>query len=236
MEFVTASGRIVPVEMRRRKGTRHLRLRLGKENQIVASVPWHVSERSVEEFSRQQRAWLEQQLAEAPAVVSLEDWLTAHPRLSASGDVFEVSVDIGNCRSAGYHFARGGSDLILRLPSMEEASLRRLVRAFAQDTLTCRVYFFAKKWDLSFDKLSVRDQSGRWGSCSASRTISLNWRLVLVAPRLQDYVILHELAHLTEMNHGRRFWNLLDHYDPKRRQNEAELDRVSAEFMRIGRA
>ena len=65
--------------------------------------------------------------------------------------------------------------------------------------------------------------------------MSLNWRLILLPPELQDYVILHELAHLTEMNHSARFWALLERYDPQRAEHEAALDALSARLMRVGR-
>jgi len=236
MEFLTTSGLAVPVEIRRRKGTRHLRLSLGRQNQIVASAPWHTGERGVAKFIEKQRAWLEAQLGAAPEVRSLGDWLAAHPRLSASGDEFALRIESSPKRLADYRFDEGGAVLVLRLPQLGEASLRQLVRRFAKDALTCRVAYHAKRLGLEYGALSVRDQSSRWGSCSARRGISLNWRLVLLRPELQDYVILHELAHLTEMNHSRRFWALLDQYDRGRIEHEAELDRISPELMRVARA
>jgi len=54
--------------------------------------------------------------------------------------------------------------------------------------------------------VSVRNQRSRWGSCSRHGTISLNWRLVQTPTFVRDYIILHELAHLKEMNHSKRFW------------------------------
>ena len=110
------------------------------------------------------------------------------------------------------------------------------VLTFAKDSLVCRVSYHSKRLGLKFGSLSVRDQSSRWGSCSARRGISLNWRLLLLSPALQDYIILHELAHLSEMNHSKRFWSLLDHYDPLRVVHEAELDQISAKLMRVGRS
>lgn len=236
MEFLSASGLAVPVEIRRRKGTRHLRLSLGQQNQIVASVPWHTGDRSVAKFIDTQRAWLDSQLSAAPKVHSLSDWLESHPQLSASGDEFALRIEPSTKRLADYCFVEDGSVLVLRLPKVGEAALRQLVRRFAKDALTCRVAYQAKRLGLEYSALSVRDQFSRWGSCSARRSISLNWRLVLIRPALQDYIILHELAHLTEMNHSRRFWALLDRYDCSRSKHEAELDSISSELMRVARA
>jgi predicted metal-dependent hydrolase len=238
MFFLRASGESVPVSVRRRKGARHLRLSLDHSNEIVASVPWRCSDREAGKFVEKQRAWLEAQLERVPPSRSLTDWLEEHAQVSGSGDVFTVRLEATERLRADYIFDKGGAEIVLRIPQTVEApdaALLQLVRRFAKDAMTCRLAYHAKRLELKFRKLSVRDQSSRWGSCSSSGGISLNWRLVLLAPELQDYVILHELAHLSQMNHSRRFWALLDQYDPERQKHEAMIDTLTAEIMRVGR-
>ena len=235
MEYRCKDGRVVPIEVRRRKGTRRLKLTLGLQNQILASAPWCTGDREVLRFIEKQGHWLNQQLIKAPPAVQLSDWLGQSPRLSASGDQFAVRIEAGWTGRSQYRFAEGGSLVVLRPCGGSESSLLQLVRGFAKDALTCRVAYQAKRLRLGYSTLSVRDQSSRWGSCSTKRGISLNWRLVLLGPELQDYVILHELAHLTEMNHSSRFWVLLDTYDPQRRRHEKDLDALSGQLMRVGR-
>ena len=235
MDFLNANGQIVPVEIRRRKNTRYLRLTLGYKNQIVASVPWHTSERSLGKFMEKQRIWLDTQLSKVPRIYTLTEWLSLHPQITASGDVFEVRIEVTELCKASYTLDQGGAVLFLRLPDADEASLVKLLRCFAKDTLACRVAYQAKRFGLSYCAISIRNQTSRWGSCSARRCISLNWRLILLRPELQDYIILHELAHLTEMNHGKGYWTLLDRYDPDRIRHEVAIDKVSAELMRVAR-
>jgi predicted metal-dependent hydrolase len=233
------NGESVSIDVRRRKGTRHLRLSLNHSNQAVASVPWRCSDREALKFIEKQRDWLEAQLAIVPRARSVVDWFTEHPHLTGSGDRFSVRVEPTERLRADYIFDQGGAEIVLRVPHPSadaDAALLALVRRFAKDAMLCRLAYHAKYLNLNFSKLSVRDQVSRWGSCSSSGGISLNWRLVLVAPELQDYVILHELAHLTEMNHSKRFWGLLDQYDPKRELHEAQLDALTAEIMRVGRS
>ena len=55
-------------------------------------------------------------------------------------------------------------------------------------------------------RITVRDTASRWGSCSAARSLSFSWRLILAPDFVLDYVVAHEVAHLREMNHGPRFW------------------------------
>lgn len=234
------NGVPVPVEIRRRKGTRHLKLSIGQQNQIVLSVPWRCSDKEALKFADKQQVWIEQQLAKAPRARTVSDWLAEHPLMSGSGDRFTVRIErVQNRARADYIFDANGAELVLRVPVTVkdfESSLLQLVRSFAKDALGCRVAYHAKRLELTYSKVSVRDQTSRWGSCSNSGGISLNWRLVLLAPELQDYVILHELAHLTQMNHSHRFWSLLDSYDPQRIANEAKLDAQTAEIMRVGRS
>lgn len=209
---------------------------LGHQNQLRVSVPWHCSDAEALRFVEKQRAWVEGQLAKMPTARSVRDWLKEHPEMSASGDQFFVRIEPTDRLRADYTFENGGADLVFRLPDPEDgAALMRVLRGFAKDALHCRTAYQAKRLGLEIPTVSVRDQSTRWGSCSSRGTVSLNWRLVLLKPDLQDYVILHELAHLTEMNHSKRFWDLLDHYDPNRVANEAALDAITASIMRVGR-
>jgi predicted metal-dependent hydrolase len=82
---------------------------------------------------------------------------------------------------------------------------KHLCKLAAQE-LPVRVAELAREHRFVVRRVSVRNQRSRWGSCSRHGTISLNWRLVQTPIFVRDYIILHELAHLKEMNHSRRFW------------------------------
>jgi predicted metal-dependent hydrolase len=78
--------------------------------------------------------------------------------------------------------------------------------ALAARELPARVEELAKEHQFQVRRVVVRNQRSRWGSCSRHGTISLNWRLIQTPVFVRDYIILHELAHLKEMNHSKRFW------------------------------
>lgn len=235
---IVVGKQTMPVVINRRKRARYLRLRLNYRNQVAVSVPWHCSHRKALRFVEKHREWLKQQLACIPRVHKVSQWLKKYPFVSAYGNRFAACIDSNSCKRAGYLVDRERQEILLRMPDSHsdfDVSLQRLIKSFAKEVISCRLKYHAQRLGLNFKKLSIRDQVSRWGSCSARGSISLNWRLVLIAPELQDYVMLHELAHLTEMNHSCRFWALLDQYDPNRLAHETGLNSITAEIMRVGR-
>ena len=85
-------------------------------------------------------------------------------------------------------------------------------------------YMLSMQHNLPYKSVKINSSSGRWGSCSAQGNINLSYYLVLLPKHLIDYVLLHELAHTREMNHGERFWDLLDRMtDGKAQALRAEL-------------
>lgn len=234
-EFTCSAGSKFPVEVRRRKGTRHMRLRLNVRNRIVVSMPWHGSDRACREFIEKNRAWLEGQLRKAPQVMRIREWLQHSAWLAVGGQQLPVHIQESSANRALCRVDReqGRIDFLLPRGADHDALMYSLVRQLAAKVVAARAYELALGLGLRPGRVTMRDQSSRWGSCSSKKTLSLNWRLMLVPSQLQDYVIFHELAHLTEMNHSRRFWDLLERYDPERRQHEAELDALTPLVMRV---
>lgn len=93
-------------------------------------------------------------------------------------------------------------------------ALESLYRRLAREHFESRLDHYADAMDVTYDAVHVRNQRTRWGSCSTSGTISLNWRLLLAPPRIADYVVVHELAHVIEPNHSERFWRVVGAHDP----------------------
>ena len=92
-----------------------------------------------------------------------------------------------------------------------EASLRDQAR----DRIGERLGRRAVDMDLEVERLRIGDQRTRWGSASRSGTLSFTWRLIMAPPRILDYVVVHELAHLMVSGHGPRFWQLVERHYPE---------------------
>lgn len=227
---------LVPFEIRHSIRSRRIRLSLGSRNQALLTVPTRASLSTALDFLRSQGDWLEKQLRKAPPPATLAAHLAAHPRLSGLGREFALSLNYTVGRPFMV-FAKNGAEAEFRYPAGEgaEAALGHLLNKFAREAIPTRVQELALRHRLRLRRVSIRDQGTRWGSCSGRGTLSLNWRLVLLPVALHDYVLLHELAHLTEMNHSDSFWGLLRSYDPNTDTHDRELTRRSRTLMRLGR-
>lgn len=105
---------------------------------------------------------------------------------------------------AGFDFDRPASQL------WANRVLAETLRRRAQELLPSRLDAYARRYDLRYNRVVIKNVRTRWGSCSALGNINLSLWLLLAPEHLVDYVIKHELAHLDEMNHGPRFWAALD--------------------------
>jgi len=97
-----------------------------------------------------------------------------------------------------------------RRPALARDSSRKTTK----DIIHARVEYWGAALGLDYGRVFVKDQRTLWGSCSGKRNLNFNWRLAAAPPEVLDYVVIHELCHLREMNHSKRFWNLVRGFCP----------------------
>jgi len=98
-------------------------------------------------------------------------------------------------------------------------------RARAKKLLKTKVEEWNKYYGFEYNRIVVRDNKTRWGSCSSLRNLNFHYKLLFLPEELQDYVVVHELCHLQEMNHSNRFWNLVGSTLPDYKLQRRELKR-----------
>ena len=107
----------------------------------------------------------------------------------------------------------------IHLDALQEKELRERAKSvFAE-----RVAYFARQIDVTYGKITVRDQKTRWGSCSQAGNLNFNFRLILAPPEVLDYVVVHELCHRRQMNHSAQFWQEVAQVLPDYRKRKAWL-------------
>lgn len=217
--------------IRRSARARHARLVVDAAG-VELVLPQRMKVEDVEAWVESRRPWVERTLrryreaaAELPSI-ELADGGTV-PYLGAEL-LLRVKVEAGRQRS---HVKRNGEVLTAKVPSHSELlpALERWYRTRAHAEIEARL----EAARVRYQRLTIRAQRTRWGSCSSSGTLSFNWRLLLGPAEVLDYVIEHEVAHLEVPDHSRRFWTLVAERCPAHREHERWLKRYGS-ALRLG--
>jgi predicted metal-dependent hydrolase len=219
-----------PIEIRRLRTARRLRLRFDSASgTLKLTCPWRQSRRSALAWALDQRAWIEAQMARAPAGEPF--------RLGASFPLEGREVRLVWQEDWPRTPCLDGDELRCGGP---EAGVAARVEAFlkrrARQTMSEDIAGFAAKVGVQPAAVTVGDAATRWGSCSSSRRIRMSWRLILAPPEVRRYVAAHEVAHLVHLNHGPEFKALeAALYGPGVAAAKAELRRIGPRLRIIGR-
>ena len=104
-------------------------------------------------------------------------------------------------------------------------------RKEARQVLISRLEEIAKKCGYSYNRVTIRNQKTRWGSCSGKNNISLNMKLVLLPDELRDFIILHELVHTKVKNHGNQFWTEIIRVEPRAREFTKQIKQLNIRLL-----
>ncbi|HEY4526690.1 MAG TPA: M48 family metallopeptidase [Candidatus Paceibacterota bacterium] len=97
----------------------------------------------------------------------------------------------------------------------------------AHALVVSRITHFNQTYECTINRIVIRNQRRRWGSCSARGNLNFNYRLLKLPPALVDYIVVHELCHLRELNHSARFWKLVGDTLPDFRARQRALRRIA---------
>lgn len=204
--------------MVRNPRARRYLLRIRSDGTARVTIPRGGSTAFAREFVERNRPWLEQQWQQMQA-------RPRHPAIVQIGSEILFRGELVPIQSEQPGFIRFGSEILA--VATPAANLRpvieRHLRQLAARELPVRVKELAALHGLAVNRVTVRSQRTRWGSCSRHGTISLNWRLIQTPAHVRDYIILHELAHLRQMNHSSRFWQEVERLCPEYQTAECWL-------------
>jgi predicted metal-dependent hydrolase len=210
--FLDVRGRRIPLATVRNHRARRYLLRLRDDGSARLTIPRRGSVIEGRRFAERNREWLARQLEKLPThPAKAKQWLVG-TEILFRGELVRIETGV----NGGAGAVRFGGETV-RVPDVG-ADLRPWVVKhlwkLADKEFPPRVFEFATAHQLTVNRVTVRNQRSRWGSCSRRGTISLNWRLIQAPPFVRDYIFLHELMHLRQMNHSARFWREVESVCP----------------------
>ena len=220
----------VPIEVRRVRNARRLRLRFDEaDGTLKLTCPWRTSRRNALTWALDQREWIDAQLARAEpgepfaagAVIPIEGnevriaWTEDLPRTPRLID--------GELRCGGPQAGVAGR-------------IESFLKRRARDVMSADIAEYAAVAGVKPGSVTIGDAATRWGSCSSQGRIRMSWRLICAPPEVRRYVAAHEVAHLVHLNHGREFKGLEARlFGPGVSEAKAALRRIGPRLRRIGR-
>jgi predicted metal-dependent hydrolase len=219
----------VPIAIRLSQRARRVRLRVDPvERNVELVLPRGVSPSKGLRFLATQREWIAARLKALPQPVPFVE--------GAIVPVLGVPHRIRRESAASLQLVRivDGEIRVSGNPAYFERRVRDHLFITARDELAPRAARLAAQIGREVRRVSVRDTKSRWGSCSGDGNLSFCWRLIFVPEPVLDHVVAHEVAHLVEMNHGPRFWRLVESLAPGHSDARAWLKRHRDRLLSYG--
>lgn len=195
-----------------------LAVKITAKGEVIVTSPKFIPKFVINQFVNQHQSWIEAQLKKLQSTKRQKQENT----VAIFGKNYHKKVAYLSGAPLGIQVV--GTDLICNTPealsttvsweTKHEKQLERFLKNTASTYIVKRTEQLAETMKTSYKSIALKQQSTRWGSCSSLGNLNFNWRLVHASPEIIDYVIIHELAHRTHMDHSRNFWDLVAKYDP----------------------
>ncbi len=216
---------IIPYKLRYSKKARYLRIQINSSNELEVILPRGCKISDAEKFIVQKSKWVRNHLKEKKIEEEKFLFLGKEIIVRQEFDLFLTAHKISFRKAID-----PGKNEVLSIVSPPENNVKLnsiydfWLRKQAELYIIKRTGELAESLNFSINRVSIKGQKTRWGSCSNKKNLSFNFKLMKFRKEIIDYVIIHELCHLKEMNHSKKFWNLVEKYCPHYKALRKELN------------
>jgi len=221
------------IRLRRHRRARRYTLRIHpSDREAILTMPPRGTLIDARDFAQRHGGWIAARLGRLPKAAPFQSGTVIplrgvpHRIVHRAGERGTVWAEM---RDSGERIlcAAGGIDHIDR-------RVHDYLKREARHDLQRAAQTYAAELGVKVKRLSIRDQSSRWGSCTSAGSLSFSWRLILAPPFVLDYIAAHEVAHLVEMNHSPRFWRVVAKVCPSVERAKKWLDTCGNDLHRYG--
>ncbi|PZU93620.1 MAG: metal-dependent hydrolase [Chelatococcus sp.] len=221
------------VQVKRRANARRMTLRVSQATgEITLTLPERADFTAGRLFAENHGGWIAARMAKRPLLVPFDPGETV-PLRGQPHRIVHWSKARGLTHAT---FDRDGAPIIAVAGEASHVSRRvkDFLRRLALEDLDEAVKRHTAMLGIPARRITIRDTTSRWGSCSSQGHLNFSWRLIMAPPLVLDYLAAHEVAHLKEMNHSHRFWALTHRLCPRTEEAEAWLKRNGAGLHSYG--
>jgi len=211
-----AAGGLVKKIIRSKRRT--LELQIASDATLIVRAPFKAPLADIERVVREKTPWIvrkQVQVRQRPRPPERQGFIDGEKFLYL-GEPYALRV------VSGLHVPLDfdGKEFLLRdvYRSVARNRFAEWYKQKAFNVISQRVNYYAGGADLKFGKIMITDANSRWGSCGPKGTLNFSWRLIMAPMEVVDYVVVHELMHLTERNHSRKFWREVEAVFPGYKQ------------------
>jgi predicted metal-dependent hydrolase len=205
---VKHGSQIFSIRLRRHRRARRYTLRIHpSDREAILTMPPRGTLADAKDFAQRHGAWIAARLGRLPKAAPFQPGTVVPLRGVAHRIVHRAGV-----RGVVWTEIRESGERIICVAGGAEHIDRRVhdfLKREARRDLAKAAQHYAEALSVKVKRISIRDQSSRWGSCTSAGSLSFSWRLILAPPYVLDYLAAHEVAHLVEMNHSARFWRVV---------------------------
>lgn len=189
-----------------RSRRRTLALEVAKDASLVVQAPFFLPLRYIQKFIQQKKRWIEKRRKEILKNKIAEKSFVEGEEFLYLGETYKLKIVDWQEKPLtfkdSFNLSRGEID---RAKDLFEEWYKK--RAF--EVMSERVIYYSSIFGLKYNRIRISKASKRWGSCSSTKNLNFNWRLIMAPLEVIDYVVIHELSHLVEQNHSKKFWGLV---------------------------
>jgi len=206
-------------QLKKSARSRSIKISIDAQGTILVTTPRLCPKLLINQFLKQQESWVLKKQAE---VAKLQKNIKQN-EIYIFGNKYQIVIEVAPQTRPNISI-NDHQVLIKQLSAGSyQVKLERFLKNTATKYLTQKTAILAKKMQITYQKIGIRQQKSRWGSCSSQGNLNFNWRLIHYSPEIINYVIIHELAHRQEANHSKKFWQLVAQYDPDYKKHKNTL-------------
>lgn len=215
--FIENNGDTIKCELIKRKNSRNLRMHIDNYGTVKVSLPYYTPYLAAREFIDNNKSWIEKKL---------DNYKTQKDKYYYLGNnIHLIKKHYTNIK--GFNYILKDNLLIVESGEFKNFTdqdlFNKWTRERALSYIPHKVKEFSEIYKFDVNSIKIKDLTSRWGSCTSKGNLTFNMKLMYFETNVIDYVIVHELCHLKEMNHSKRFWNLVGEIIPDYKKHKIKL-------------